>query len=89
KDDRYCTVILQLAQQMAELKENIPSMLGLLRIWLRDRLMQASGGASKSSDPVVLDALFARMEAVDSAERQLGRNCNRALVCENLLFRLQ
>ncbi len=89
KDDRYCTVILQLAQQMAELKENIPSMLGLLRIWLRDRLMQASGDASESKDPGALDALFARLEAVDRAERQLGRNCNRALVCENLLFRLQ
>jgi len=89
KDDRYCTVILQLAQQMAELKENLPSMLGLLRIWLRDRLMQVSGEDVQTRAPGTTEALFAKLEAVDSAERQLGRNCNRALVCENLLFRLQ
>ncbi len=89
KDDRYCTVILQLAQQMAELKENIPSMLGLLRIWLRDALMRTGGEAANTAEPEAMDALFAKLEAVDIAERQLGRNCNRALVCENLLFRLQ
>jgi len=35
------------------------------------------------------DELFAKLQAIDKAEKQLARNCNRALVCEVLLFSLQ
>jgi len=35
------------------------------------------------------DDLFAKLQAVDQAEKALQRNCNRTLVCEVLLFQLQ
>jgi DNA polymerase-3 subunit delta' len=82
-DDFNVGTILSLAAQMAELKENLPSFLGLLRLWLRDKLDE------KRINYNDIDRLQAKFEAIDLAERQLARNCNRALVCEILLFRLQ
>lgn len=98
REDKYTGFILQLAGQMAMLKENLVPMLSLLRIWLRDLLLDKSitgqhneivgegrGGQQKLSTAIILG----KMKAIDRAEQQLARNCNRALVCEILLFRLQ
>jgi len=41
--DRDAGTLLQAAEMMADVKENLPSLLGLLRLWLRDRLMLACG----------------------------------------------
>jgi len=88
-------IVLQLGEKMAALKENIMPLLGLLRIWLRDLLM------GNTDLTIFLEAgdirlkkwnseqLFARLQAIDQAEKELARNCNRSLVCEVLLFRLQ
>lgn len=90
REDRYCTVLLQLAQQMAELKENLLPLLGLLRIWLRDSLVDGLGGPNADPHkPQSFSVLFAKLQALSRAEQELARNCNRALVCEILLFRLQ
>ncbi len=86
--------LLRLAENMAGLKEELPSFLGLLKIWLRDLLLddvrnnglEQDGSAVKSWNS---PELFAKLEAVDRAERELSRNCNRSLVCEVLLFKLQ
>ena len=99
--DRDLGRLLQAAEAMADLKENLPSFLGLLRIWLRDRLMLASSlpdrcgglderqhderGRTKMPSP---RQLFGQLRAVDKAEGELARNCNRTLVCEVLLFNL-
>ena len=99
--ERDAGVLLQAAEMMSDLKENLPSLLGLLRIWLRDRLMGVSGLSERAGSPDddgPLDdewvkswssrRLFGTLEAIDVAERQLARNCNRTLVCEVLLFSL-
>lgn len=99
--ERDAGVLLQAAEMMSDLKENLPSLLGLLRIWLRDRLMSVSGLSERAGSPDddgPLDdewvkswssrRLFGTLEAIDVAERQLARNCNRTLVCEVLLFSL-
>ena len=93
--------MLQLAEEMAGLKENIVPLFGLLRIWIRDLLMEltlpepsADGslatqygeGASKRWNSA---QLFDKLTALDRAEEALQRNCNRTLVCEVLLFQLQ
>ena len=94
-DDRYqqarhCGTILKWAQKMADLKENLGPLLGLLRLWLRDLLNENEevehqhGDRWRSSERI-----FQGFAAIDQAERELARNCNRALVCEILLFRLQ
>lgn len=80
----YASRLLQAAETMASLKENLLPLLGLIRIWIRDLMVEEGGrdltGGKKQS---------LRLAALDRAERQLARNCNRALVCEVLLFNLQ
>jgi len=100
--DRGAGALLQAAETMADLKENLPSLLGLLRLWLRDKLMLAcglpersgsreEGGCSPELDRVnnwSIPMFFDTLETISAAERQLARNCNRNLVCEVLLFKL-
>ena len=89
--DRDVGVLLRYAEEMAALKEQLPALFGLLKIWLRDLLM----GEDRHNQGVPLapqwttPGLQARMQAVERAERELARNCNRNLLCEVLLFKLQ
>lgn len=100
--DRDVGLLLQAAETMAALKEDLPPLFGLLRIWLRDRLMAGFAGQAggepraETGESAVRDEkgwssrqLFDKLHAVDQAEKELGRNCNRTLVCEVLLFQLQ
>lgn len=87
--------VLRAAEELAGLKENLVPFLGLLRIWLRDMLgsflgkeqdeTATAGHASRETSK----EFFEKLHAIDQAERELARNCNRTLVCEILLFRLQ
>lgn len=85
--------LLQMAEAMASLKAELPHLLGLIRLWLRDCLL---GDLTAASGQWVVAArkdwnntkYFAKLQAVDRAEKELGRNCNRTLVCEVLLFQL-
>ncbi len=76
--------LLLVAERLAALKENLIPLLGLLRIWVRDQMVRDAGGAAGT-----MRLHEARLAALAMAERQLARNCNRALVCEVLLFNLQ
>lgn len=93
RSERHCVTVMQLAANMADLKENLLPLFGLLRLWLRDLLDETEDSPHEQYpvDPTkkTRQRIFEGMEAVDQAERQLGRNCNRLLVCEMLLFRLQ
>lgn len=93
--DRDVTVLLRLAEKMAGRKEDLPPFLGLLKIWVRDLLL-----AAVTEEDAVQDGLrprkswssaqlFAKLQAISKAERELARNCNRNLVCEVLLFGMQ
>jgi len=87
--------LLQLAEKMASLKDALPSLLGLLRIWIRDLLLGETTEREREQGlPVPVknwnsSKLFAKLQALNRAERELYRNCNRNLVCEVLLFKLQ
>ena len=74
--------VLQMAAEMGALKEDLPLLLGLLRIRLRDLLLDTG----QSGD---FQQHRRRLAALDRAQHQLERNCNRTLVCEVLLFNLQ
>ena len=93
--DGWVGGLLQMAELMAGLKENLIPFLGLLRIWIRDGLMAAVGPEQDTPAGVVgaprrnPECFFKKLQAIDRAERELARNCNRTLVCEILLFRLQ
>lgn len=93
--DRDVGELLQLAENMASLKEELPSLLGLLKIWLRDLLLgSAEDGAEAGNGNISgkiwnSSGLFIKLQDIDRAERELARNCNRNLVCEVLLFKLQ
>ena len=95
-------LLLQAAEKMAVLKEDLLPLLGLLRIWLRDLLVAGSLGRDGQDSAALGEGrrgigwkqwnsrhLFDKLQAVDRAEQELGRNCNRTLVCEVLLFQLQ
>jgi len=93
--DRDVGKLLLISEKMALLKEDLPALFGLLKVWLRDLLVGESawciGGergeaVAKSWSS---NKLFAKLQAVERAEQQLLRNCNRNLVCEVLLFTLQ
>ena len=77
-------MLLQMAELIAGFKENLLPFLGLLRIWVRDGLMAAAGQGQSGAR-----RFFEKLRAIDRAEQELARNCNRTLVCEILLFRLQ
>ncbi len=95
-------VVLQLAEKMADLKDHLDHLLGLLKVWLRDLLVAHHGPSLPGETTLQLlkvaspdlkswssEQLFAKVQAIDFAERALARNCNRLLVCEVLLFKLQ
>jgi DNA polymerase III subunit delta' len=97
--DSRIGLLLQMAEILAGLKENLVPFLGLLRIWIRDALVfspkrKKQYGSSESIYFKSLDILskspprelFEKLSAIDRAEAELARNCNRALVCEILLF---
>jgi len=85
--------LLLIAESMAALKEDLPHFLGLIRLWLRDSLVTIYGCDEGTERPVTRkewnsQQYFAKLEAIDRAEKELSRNCNRTLVCEVLLFHL-
>jgi len=104
ESDADIGAVVKLAEKMAALKENLGYLLDLLKVWMRDLLVAAQAPAFSSgtilqfsgvdSESLPLKSwssgqLFARVQAIDSAERALGRNCNRLLVREVLLFKLK
>lgn len=89
--------IFNLAEETAKLKDELAELLDLLRTWYRDLLLAGpaqplnqdlaptwQAARQRWSEP----ELFARLDLIDRAKRELGRNCNRALVCEVLFFGL-
>jgi DNA polymerase III subunit delta' len=92
--DRDVGVLLRLAEKMAALKEDLPSFFGLLKIWIRDLLLVGQAADATANNRIPRKSwssaeLFAKLQAISKAERELARNCNRSLVCEVLLFALQ
>lgn len=93
KHDSEAGKLLIMAEKMAALKEDLPLFLGLVRLWLRDKLVTLHGveGVAESPDARKdwnSQQYFAKLEAIGRSEKELARNCNRTLVCEVLLFRL-
>ena len=80
-DEDGVTPVLEAAAELASFKEDLPLLLGLLRMWVRDRMTEKSDTEIKIQKR--------RLEALDNAQRQLDRNCNKTLVSEVLLFNLQ
>ena len=86
--------LLAVADKIASLKEEILPFLGLLRLWVRDMLLNDKNVALEGQFHFQLKSwsssqLFAKLQAIDKAEKALERNCNRNLICEVLLFALQ
>ncbi len=88
------TQILKMAEAMAALKEDLPHLFALIRLWIRDCLFaihdQQTGAESlETRKDWNSGQYFAKLQAINQAEKELGRNCNRTLVCEVLLFQLK
>ena len=83
KDVPVLFELFELAERISALKENIVPLLGLIRLWVRDQMLDSE----VRQENVRIGQ--ARLVALQKAEQQLERNCNRSLVCEVLLFNLQ
>lgn len=86
--------LLQMAESMAALKEDLVHLFSLLRLWIRDCLFELHGQETGTGSGITRkdwnsEQYFAKLQAVNQAEKEIGRNCNRTLVCEVLLFRLK
>jgi DNA polymerase III subunit delta' len=86
--------LLRLAEKLASLKDDLSTFFNLLRLWLRDLLLEETEllvllGMGEAVKEWSTKQLFTKMQAIDRAELELGRNCNKNLVCEVLLFKLQ
>jgi len=99
--DRAAAVtVFGLAEQAAALADRLPDLLDLLKLWFRDLIMLANylpeeivnrdlPGLTDRDMPAWTTAeLLDRLELFDRARRQLARNCNKSLVCEDLFFGL-
>jgi len=93
--------LLKIAAKAADRAEDLTALLDLLRLFFRDVLVAATatgqpafvnrdmeGEIERARQRWNLQELFAKLQAVDQAEKALARNCNRALVCEVLFFQL-
>ncbi len=92
-DDKEVGRLLLMAESMAGLKEDLPHLFGLIRLWIRDCLFDLYGQRTGTEMLNIRkdwnsEQYFAKLQAIDQAEKELGRNCNRTLVCEVLLFQL-
>lgn len=94
-------LVFRLSEKVADLKENISEFLALLRLWYRDLILAGSGlpesslinrdllsAIAAASRRWNISRLEARLQSLNRAEKQLQRNCSRALVLETLFFDL-
>ena len=86
--------LLLVAESMAALKEDLLHLFSLLRLWVRDCLFELHGQEVATGSGIARkdwnsEQYFAKLQAINQAEKEIGRNCNRTLVCEVLLFRLK
>ncbi len=88
---------LALAADLAELKESLPLLFRLFRVFYRDIIkIQLDPDGRQSAPAELLQArelwnfedLSAKMASIDLAERALAGNCNRGLCCEVLVMDL-
>ena len=92
--------VFRLSEKTADLKENITDFLALLRLWYRDLVLAAAGSTAAAVTEEQQSAiqaglqrwelpdLYEKLHRLDTAERQLRRNCSRNLVIETLFFAL-
>ena len=92
--------VFQLAEESAALNDRLPELLDLIKLWFRDLIILATNLPEEIVNQDLLDitdraakswpltTLLARLELFDIAQKQLARNCNKTLVCEDLFFGL-
>ncbi|MBU0673254.1 MAG: DNA polymerase III subunit delta' [Proteobacteria bacterium] len=93
-------IIFELAERCAALKDDLPDLLDLVKIWFHELDLAAKGVGDRLLSHDLLDQMEAgchrwighgypaRLRLLEEAKKQLARNCNRALVCEVLFFNL-
>lgn len=88
---------LSLAAEISELKDGLPQLFRLLRIFFKNAMVATiqpessqtfAGEISRARELWNLEQLSAKIAAVDFAEQAINRNCSRGLTCEVLLLDL-
>jgi len=92
--------VLRLAEQAAELKEDVGRLFELITLWLRDLMLLNVGREERIVNHDLthlyrncatkwnVDQIMQRLALLEKARKQLDRNCNRTMVCEVLFFNL-
>lgn len=93
--------VFALAEKTAGLKDDLSDFLGLLKLWIRDLMLNVTGVDhqylmnhdlkdlyAQVNHRWNLSELSAKVHCIDQAEAQLRHNCNKTLVCEVLYWQL-
>ena len=92
-------VMLLLAERLASRKEDLTDFLEMIKIWFRDLVvyphapdrivnLDLTEKIRQSSRRFSADALLAKMDAVEAAERSLERNGNPRLTLEKMILQI-
>lgn len=89
--------VLSCAEEIASLKTDFEHLLAILRLWIRDHIFVLSGletesieswGGREEGFSWSLEDCYVALELLEDVEKKMVYNCNLALCCEVLLFKL-
>jgi DNA polymerase-3 subunit delta' len=90
--------VIDAAEKLAAEKTNIPTILDVMRLAIRDLALKSVGAPGNALTfrefaaefaPMTQEPLFDAVDDIDEAERALTHNVNPRMVAENLLLRLR
>jgi len=97
KKDSELGAVLSCAEDIASLKTDFEHLLAILRLWIRDHIFILSGldndniaswGEYENDFSWSLESCYTALEHLEDVEKKMVYNCNLALCCEVLLFKL-
>lgn len=97
KRDSELGAVLLCAEELAGLKTDFEHLLAILRLWIRDHIFDISGldlnmgtswGEYENDFSWSLESCYTALELLEDVEKKMVYNCNLALCCEVLLFKL-
>lgn len=97
KRDSELGAVLTCAEDLGALKTDFEHLLAILRLWIRDHIFSLNGlesvniqtwGEYEDDFSWSLESCYVALDLLEDVEKKMVYNCNLALCCEVLLFKL-